>query len=276
MSNIIRTVYDFLTSPCASPEGYKYLPFHGAIWPVIVVDAIFLLYVFRIGPWLMRKRNPYDLRRVLLVYNVFQIVFNSIMIILSILLVSIYINRPGGIGCIERLPYDHPQKGFEIFCGLLYLGNKFLDYLETVFFVLRKSYKQITLLHVYHHIMMTSFVFLYIRGPGSGGHASTVAMINTFVHSVMYVYYLLSSIHPDMKKSLWWKKYITQIQLIQFIIDFIHQIWPLVVRPDCPVPKAWCLGTLTQATIMIILFTNFYIKTYIRKPKPKTNAKKKL
>ncbi|CAD7003754.1 unnamed protein product [Ceratitis capitata] len=194
----------------------------------------------------------------------------------SVYLISIYLTESGGLGCIQQLRSDHPSRGFEIFGGFLYLFNKFLDYLETLFFIMRKSYKQVTVLHVYHHIMMTTFVFLYIRIEGSGGHTSTVPMLNTLVHVIMYVYYLMSSIDPAWKKSLWWKKYITQMQIVQFFIDFIHQLWPLVVVRDCPIPKIGSYIVLVQATVMIYMFGNFYINSYIRKPKPKKVEEKKL
>lgn len=92
-------------------------------------------------------------------------------------------------------------------------------------------------------------------------------MLNTLVHTIMYVYYLLSSIDPELKKSLWWKKYITQMQLAQFAIDFVHQLWPLVVVRDCPIVKVWNVIVLIQSVVMMYMFGNFYIKTYIKKPK---------
>lgn len=41
------------------------------------------------------------------------------------------------------------------------------------------------------------------------------ASLNSFVHIVMYSYYGLSSI-PALRPYLWWKKYITQMQLVGF------------------------------------------------------------
>lgn len=41
-----------------------------------------------------------------------------------------------------------------------------------------------------------------------------MGIINSFVHVIMYSYYFLTSYRPELKKSLWWKKHITQIQLV--------------------------------------------------------------
>jgi hypothetical protein len=46
----------------------------------------------------------------------------------------------------------------------------------------------------------------------AGGQAYFSAMLNSFVHVVMYFYYFLSTF--DGYKNLWWKKYITHMQLV--------------------------------------------------------------
>jgi len=49
-----------------------------------------------------------------------------------------------------------------------------------------------------------------------------MGFLNTFVHTVMYGYYLLAAMGPWIRPYLWWKKYLTKIQLIQFVAIFIH------------------------------------------------------
>ena len=43
-------------------------------------------------------------------------------------------------------------------------------------------------------------------------------LFNTAIHVFMYSYYTLASFGPEMQKYLWWKKYITQLQILQFVI----------------------------------------------------------
>lgn len=45
-------------------------------------------------------------------------------------------------------------------------------------------------------------------------------LLNSFIHVLMYSYYGLSTI-PSMHKYLWWKKYLTQAQLVGPIMDFL-------------------------------------------------------
>lgn len=40
------------------------------------------------------------------------------------------------------------------------------------------------------------------------------AMVNATVHVIMYFYYGLSAAGPRFQKYLWWKKYMTAIQLV--------------------------------------------------------------
>lgn len=39
-------------------------------------------------------------------------------------------------------------------------------------------------------------------------------MINSFIHIIMYLYYCLSALGPSVQKYLWWKKYLTILQLV--------------------------------------------------------------
>lgn len=145
-----------------------------------------------------------------------------------------------------------------------YFINKIMDLLDTVFFVLRKSYKQISFLHVYHHVLMVSFCYIIMRFYGTGGHFNAIGMINAFVHTAMYFYYFLSSFYPGIKMSIWWKKYITITQLAQFVIFFFHATFVLFFSEGCGFPSILLHIVILQAVVMIYMFGNFYINAYIR------------
>lgn len=46
--------------------------------------------------------------------------------------------------------------------------------------------------------------------------AAFPAIVNSGIHVLMYSYYGLSAIGPHMNKYLWWKKYLTIIQLVSW------------------------------------------------------------
>ena len=49
----------------------------------------------------------------------------------------------------------------------------------------------------------------------AGGHGVLLGTINCFVHTIMYFYYFLTAISDSYKKSIWWKKHITQLQMVK-------------------------------------------------------------
>ncbi|KAL1375039.1 hypothetical protein pipiens_000078, partial [Culex pipiens pipiens] len=81
----------------------------------------------------------------------------------------------------------------------------------------------------------------------------------------MYFYYMLSAMGPRYQKYLWWKKYMTEVQIIQFILCIGHCINALVT--GCPFPRFISTLLLINASIFLALFMNFYIQSYKRRPK---------
>lgn len=90
---------------------------------------------------------------------------------------------------------------------------KISELLDTVFFVLRKKYTQVTFLHLYHHAVMPMVSWGVVK-YFPGGHAVFIGLVNSFVHIIMYTYYMLSALGPHLQKYLWWKKYITNLQMV--------------------------------------------------------------
>lgn len=58
--------------------------------------------------------------------------------------------------------------------------------------------------------------FLSILHRSHSFAAFFLAMINCFVHIWMYMYYGLAALGPEVQRYLWWKKYITKMQLVIF------------------------------------------------------------
>lgn len=73
----------------------------------------------------------------------------------------------------------------------------------------------------------------------------------------------MTSFKPELKKSMWWKRYITQVQLIQFAILFVHFITPLIF--ECKFPKLFSALLALQNVFMFSLFGDFYIRAYVKK-----------
>ncbi|KAL7737245.1 hypothetical protein ACLKA6_005423 [Drosophila palustris] len=250
------------------PPDPNQMPLTNSPWPVFLILSSYLLFVLKFGKTFMANREPYDLRKVLYVYNLGQIAYNGIYF--AIIFYYIFIVQICNFQCMENFPFGHERKNLERYMHYAYFINKILDLLDTVFFVLRKSYKQISFLHVYHHMMMVLGCYMVMRFYGTGGHFNMLGVVNSLVHTVMYFYYFLSALYPGIKASIWWKKYITISQLTQFVIIFCYAFYVLLFSKNCGFPSILLWVQIIQAVVMMHMFGNFYIKTYIR---PKQRSK---
>ena len=85
-------------------------------------------------------------------------------------------------------------------------------------------------------------------------------LMNGFVHVVMYGYYGLAALGPHMQKYLWWKRYITQMQLVQMSIGFFWFTFVWYKQTDLPLGYLLC--NVGNAGALFVLFMNFYIQSY--------------
>ncbi|TGZ51829.1 Elongation of very long chain fatty acids protein [Temnothorax longispinosus] len=143
-----------------------------------------------------------------------------------------------------------------------YFFSKIIELLDTVFFVLRKKQNQITFLHVYHHTITAVFSWCYLKFlPGEQG--VIIGFLNSLVHVIMYSYYFIAALGPKYKKYLWWKKYMTWIQLVQFALMLVYLVLTLIL--DCRTPKALTYFFTIVVIIFMYLFSDFYRQAYKKK-----------
>ncbi|XP_068156441.1 very long chain fatty acid elongase F [Drosophila tropicalis] len=244
-----------------SDPRVAHLPLLSNLWTVVAIIAVYLAFVLHYGPKWMEHRPPFELKFVMQVYNVVQVVANSSLFIYG--LINTYLSPEFSFTC---QPVDHnnssPQMMKALYASYGYYMLKYLDMLDTVFIVLRKKNSQISFLHVYHHAGMVFGVSIFMNFLG-GSHCTMLGVINLLVHSVMYAYYFASS-QGAAKNILWWKQRITQMQLIQFGYLTCHFLLVIVHNP-CQFPIFIAFTGFTQNIFMFAMFFDFYYKTYIRK-----------
>lgn len=91
-------------------------------------------------------------------------------------------------------------------------------------------------------------------------------MVNSSIHVLMYSYYGLAALGSSVAKYLWWKKYLTILQLIQFTTALILGING--IRSGCDFPLWMQYALVIYMLSFIVLFGNFYAKAYIAKVGP--------
>ncbi|XP_031826847.1 elongation of very long chain fatty acid james bond protein [Nomia melanderi] len=236
-------------------------PLMGSPGPVLCIVGVYLMFVLKVGPKMMEKRPAYQLNSTLIAYNAFQVLF-SLWLLLKLVDMNIIRAIVSPKCDVDSKSTDPATQSSLTRNGWWYFTAKIMELLDTVFFVLRKKQNQISFLHVYHHSMTATLSWFYVRFmPSEQG--AIVGLLNTFVHVVMYTYYLLAAMGPQYKKYLWWKKYLTVIQLVQFLIVLTYLC--MLLAMDCKVSKSLTYFFITNMVIFLYLFGNFYRKTYNKK-----------
>lgn len=247
---------------------------------VVAIVLAYLLFVKLIGPYLMRHRPPFELRAAMMLYNVAMVVANTYF----------FITVMGSIDYGRKfLDFKFPDQSdrsprvfHELSVGYLCYLSRFADLLDTVFFVLRKKNSQITFLHLYHHSLVPIIGWMVLKISPQAPVVGLFLMFNTLIHSLMYLYYALAAFGPQIQKYLWWKKYITQMQLFQFGTCFVYGVIMVFLEEGFPVGLFW-IG-FAQNPVFFYMFYNFYRRAYHKKSpacpqvslKPQAECKKSL
>jgi len=226
-------------------------------FPTVAFCLMYVYVVKVIGPKLMENRKPFQLKGVMLVYNFVQVVFSFWLF---------YENCVSGwlTGYSYRCqPVDYSRSPIAMRMARIvwwYFISKFVEFLDTIFFIMRKKYEQVSALHVIHHGIMPFSVW-WVAKYTPGGQSSFPIFLNAAVHTVMYLYYMLAAMGPKVQKYLWWKKYLTVMQIIQFVAVMTHAFQLFIWNPcQYPIAFTWWIGL--HAVLFFFLFRHFYGKTY--------------
>lgn len=227
------------------------------LWLLILYsseECELILYILSLR--FMLNRKPYSLKRVIFIYNIIQVLS-------CVVLVWKYFNAGFNLTyfyACNNPNYGHvtgTPKRMQDALWLTYL-LKLFELVETFFFVLRKKDNQASFLHLYHHVSTLFCAWYFFRHIGgkyykkpcvftftkniSGDAWSFVIrknynffnstdgtllfsiVINTFIHSIMYSYYFLAALGPNVQKHLQIiKKFITKAQLVSSTTMTVHQ-----------------------------------------------------
>merc|ERR1712071_734010 len=230
----------------ADPRVEKW-PMMASPVPTLLCTLAYLLVVYYGRGW-MKNRKPFSLRYILVPYN------------LSMCLLNFYIGLELAVTQYRRqyswlcqpVNYSDDPDEIRIAAALWwYYISRLVEMMDTIFLVLRKKKHQLTFLHVYHHS----------------------AMVNGFVHVIMYLYYALAACGPKVQKYLGWKRYLTILQMAQFVSALVLGLKALIHGCDFPLWMQYAL--VLYMSSFLVLFGNYYRNAYIQKQQHKMVQKRR-
>eukprot|EP01133_Synstelium_polycarpum_P015135 gene15135-17914_t len=226
---------------------------------VIYLVGIFLLHAF------MKNRKPMSLRTISIIHNSNLIVLSVAMMCGVLYAAYTQAQTQGAFSLICEATNNAVSGRIGFWIYVFYL-SKYYELVDTVILALKK--KPLIFLHIFHHVSMVTVTWQWLNDQWLVG-SWWCTFVNSFIHTIMYYYYLQTSLGNDC----WFKKYITRAQIIQFLTGTaIVTYWFIIrVRENCQGGIAPAIVSYVANTLFIFLFVRFYINSY----KSAAAAKKK-
>jgi len=153
--------------------------------------------------------------------------------------------------------------------SILFYISKMYEYVDTWILIIKG--KKVSVLQGFHHAIAVPCMWAQAITQSPG--IVPFVCFNGLIHTFMYCYYAFAAM--GYRSSL--KRYLTTGQLVQFVSG-ISMCMPYYYLGDhCTTPgQRWANGFVqVVAAVLIILFANFFVQTYLKKHDEKTERKNK-
>ncbi|TRM66316.1 ELO family [Schizophyllum amplum] len=242
--------------------------------PAVVASLTsYLAIIFGIQA-VMKNQQPLRLNALFRVHNVFLSSGSLLLLVLMLEEVLPIMWKHGVFYGICNEAAWTPRMEFYYMINYYF---KYIELLDTVFLALKK--KPLQFLHVFHH--SATALLCYSQLEGKTSISWTVITLNLGVHVIMYYYYWATA----GGAKIWWKKYLTTMQIVQFVIDlqlvyfgtyshFTHTYWPNMPNiGNCAGAESSAVFGCLLLSSYLFLFIDFYFRTYKKSlPKGKVAA----
>ncbi|KAF8509806.1 GNS1/SUR4 family-domain-containing protein [Gautieria morchelliformis] len=187
---------------------YELGPTPLSTWTSVTAALVaYLMVIFGLQE-LMRSRQALKMTALFQLHNIVLSSGSLLLLVLMVEEIAPIVSRHGLFYGICSKDAWTPRLEF------YYMVNyyiKYLELLDTVFLVLKK--KPLAFLHVFHHSATALLCYTQLNGRTSVSWVPIT--LNLTVHVMMYYYYYATA----GGRKIWWKKYLTSMQITQFVID---------------------------------------------------------
>ena len=109
---------------------------------MLTLTAFYLYFVKFYGPKMMKNRQPMNLKWIMFVHNVTLVLINGLGFVTALFSTQYFMLT---FKCVKFDPASPNMSDLVLFyLGYTYYITKFIDFLDTVYFVLRKKNSHIT------------------------------------------------------------------------------------------------------------------------------------
>ncbi|KAK4470272.1 hypothetical protein MN116_005843 [Schistosoma mekongi] len=238
----------------------------GSVNSLLFAVTAYLLMVYY-GLKFMKGRNPYSMNRLVFAYDWFMVVLNAYVVYESIAVAFI---EKYSIIC-QKIDYSSSHNAMRLVRAMwLFHVSKVIECMDTFFFIIRGRTHLVTWLHIYHHCTMIPLTWAAVKWTAGGEMFKPVA-VNGLIHVIMYSYYSLAALGPKWRKYLWWKRYLTMLQMFQFSYGMFYSC--ISLYKQCGLPKPVYQLNLVYEGSLLLLFYNHYQHAFHR-PKKQALCKK--
>lgn len=250
--------FEELLSPPASSS--KDLPFVSS--PTVLVTCILVYLTVVCGSLVSSALSKKEIKRDSFLLRAFVQLHNIFLVGLSLYMCTGILYQAVANGySFWGNNFNPSEKRMAEMIHIFYV-SKMYEFIDTFIMILKGNMRQVSLLHVYHHLSI-SMIWWSIVYVAPGGDAYYSAALNSFVHVVMYTYYFLASAigknDKARKRYLWWGKYLTQLQMTQFVTMLFQATYNIKYkRYNSFLAQLLIVYMLS----LLALFGNFYVQKY--------------
>ncbi|KAG6442472.1 hypothetical protein O3G_MSEX002384 [Manduca sexta] len=221
---------------------------------VAFILITYLLFTFKVGPYIMEKRQPFQIKTFIVIYNVFKIIN-------SVILGSRFLSYVIDNGLFPRTcKYNNNTVYTIAVLYWKYMAASILDLFDTVFLVICKKYSLVTFHQAFYNVLLLITAWSCLKYDPTDQWMCT-NMMSCFIHTVIYVYNALTTMEPTYAKYLWWKKYLMIVLMIQFVL-VATQVVIQASTSQCQIHAGTYWVGLLNLSLYICLLIDFHHKTY--------------
>eukprot|EP00752_Nemacystus_decipiens_P010947 g9729.t1 len=245
---------------------------------LVTTNFLYLGLVILLYLRMLKRKKPVRLRALMLGYNTLNVCI-SLFVACSLLYFKItsrgFVDgggvggdvsalSPGGVGgvggfvCNPLRTDVQGQRVARVF-AVFYL-QKYLELVDTFLFVLRRSFRQVTFFHLFHHCSITVIVGSVLPFDFNGDMYLPI-MLNSIVHVLVYLHYVLTALGKPSWS--WWSRHLTRLQLAQFVVILVQSATAFYRGPSCGSPDFVKVVLLLYMTSLLGLFALFFAKRSI-------------